>query len=70
MVLAQLALTAARTRPAILGGYYMLAQELGGLAAPLFGALAGIAGIASAFGAVSLAAALLSLLIVLVRGRP
>lgn len=59
----------AHRRGTILGGYYMLAQELGGLAAPLFGALAGVVGIASAFGAVSLGAASFSVLVVLARAR-
>lgn len=56
-------------RATILGGYYLLAQPLGGLAAPLLGALAGTVGIASAFGSVSLALAAGSALVLLAQRK-
>lgn len=40
----------AQRRATILGAYYMLSQELGGVAVPFLGVLAGAVGIASAFG--------------------
>jgi len=50
-------------RATTLGAYYLVAQELGGLAAPALGSLATAFGIAQAFGAVAVAAAILSGLI-------
>lgn len=40
----------AARRATVLGTYYLLAAEIGGLAAPALGALAGVTGIAPAFG--------------------
>ena len=45
-------LAPAHGRALVLGVYYTLGQEFGGLAAPLLGALAGLVGIESAFNAV------------------
>lgn len=56
-------------RGAVLGTYYTLAQPLGGVAAPLIGALAGAVGIATAFFLVTLAAAVLSIGVALARDR-
>ena len=52
-------------RATYLGGYYMLSQELGGLAAPLLGLLASAIGIGAAFGSIGTGLALLSALVVL-----
>lgn len=59
----------AHRRGTVLGSYYMLAQEVGGIAAPLFGALASAVGIAAAFSGLSIMAAILSVLVLLVRQR-
>lgn len=48
-------------RATTLGAYYFLAQELGGVVAPVLGAVAGVTGIAQAYSWVGLAAAILSL---------
>ena len=61
--------TPAHRRATVLGGYYLLVQELGGLAAPLLGALAGAVGIGAAFGSVSLALAACSALVLLLHRR-
>lgn len=47
-------------RATTLGAYYLVAQELGGFAAPILGAIAGELGIGRAFGVVGALAALLS----------
>ena len=59
----------AHRRATVLGSYYMLSQELGGLAAPFFGALAGVVGIAAAFSAATLSLAGLSVLVLLAHRR-
>ncbi len=59
----------AHRRATVLGSYYMLSQELGGLAAPFFGALAGVVGIAAAFSAATLGLAGLSVLVLLAHRR-
>jgi MFS family permease len=59
----------AHRRATYLGGYYMLSQELGGLAAPLLGLLASAVGIGAAFGSVSLSLTTLSVLVVLFQQR-
>jgi MFS transporter, FSR family, fosmidomycin resistance protein len=56
-------------RATVLGSYYMLSQELGGLGAPLLGFLAGAFGIAAAFSGTSLALAALSVLVLLIGRR-
>ncbi|MBA2449710.1 MAG: MFS transporter [Chloroflexi bacterium] len=55
-------------RATILGSYYMLSQELGGLGAPLLGLMAGALGIGAAYGSTALVLAALSV-VVLVIGR-
>jgi MFS family permease len=52
-------------RATILGGYYMLAQHSGGLAAPILGVLATTLGIGSAFGGVCIALTVLSIAAIL-----
>ena len=59
----------ANRRATMLGGYYMLSQELGGLAAPVLGLLAGTLGIATAFGSVTATLAALSGLVLLIQRR-
>jgi MFS family permease len=59
----------AHRRATVLGGYYMLSQELGGLAAPLLGVLAGLLGIAAAFNGATLAVTVLSVAVLLVYRR-
>lgn len=56
-------------RATTLGAYYLVAQELGGLAAPILGVLAGALGIAQAFGNVAVAATALSVLILFLHPR-
>lgn len=56
-------------RATVLGGYYMLSQELGGLAAPLLGLLAELVGIATAFSATTIGMSALSVLALLLRRR-
>jgi MFS family permease len=56
-------------RATILGSYYLLAQPLGGLAAPLLGSLAGAFGIAAAVGGVNTLLAFASLAVVLLQRR-
>lgn len=56
-------------RATVLGGYYLLSQELGGLAAPLLGVLASAIGIGSAYGGVAAGLAGVSLLVVLLHRR-
>lgn len=48
-------------RATVLGAYYLLSAEVGGLAAPALGVLAGIVGIGTAFGWVGIALTALSL---------
>lgn len=52
-------------RATTLGAYYLVAQELGGLAAPILGAAAGIMGIAQAFGAAGMGLTALSVLVLI-----
>jgi MFS family permease len=56
-------------RASVLGSYHMLSQELGGLAAPLLGLLAGLVGIGLAFESLCLALLVLSLAVLPVRRR-
>lgn len=56
-------------RATVLGSYYMLAQELGGFAAPLLGALAGLIGLAAAFSGAALAVTALSAIIVVIHRK-
>jgi MFS family permease len=50
----------AERRSTVLGSYYLLSQEVGGLAAPAFGLAAGAVGIANAFSGLGVLLALLS----------
>ena len=61
--------TPSHRRATIMGSYHMLAQELGGLAAPLLGVMAGLIGLGPAYSGVCLALALFSALVLLVRHR-
>jgi NNP family nitrate/nitrite transporter-like MFS transporter len=56
-------------RATILGGYYLLVQELGGIATPVVGVLAGAIGMGGAFMASSLALAAISAGVVLFHRR-
>jgi MFS family permease len=56
-------------RATTLGAYYLVAQELGGLAAPGLGVLAAAFGIAEAFGGVAIAAAGASLAVLAVQHK-
>jgi FSR family fosmidomycin resistance protein-like MFS transporter len=51
----------AERRGAVLGAYYLASQPIGGIATPLFGALAGAIGIAAAFSTIGLLLAAMSL---------
>ena len=55
-------------RGAVLGAYYLAAQPIGGIATPIFGAIAGVTGIAAAFSGVGLLLVAMSLVAV-VAGR-
>jgi MFS family permease len=59
----------AHRRATVMGGYYMLAQELGGVAVPVLGAAAGAVGIAAAFGSTCLGLAVLSVVVLLVQRK-
>ena len=52
-------------RGAVLGAYYLAAQPIGGIATPIFGAIAGVIGIAAAFSAIGLMLAAMSLVAVI-----
>lgn len=52
-------------RGAVLGAYYLAAQPIGGIATPIFGAIAGVVGIAAAFSGVGLLLVLMSVIAVL-----
>jgi MFS transporter, FSR family, fosmidomycin resistance protein len=56
-------------RATLLGGYYMLSQELGGLAAPALGFAAGAWGIGVAYGGATLGLAILSGAVLLLQRR-
>jgi MFS family permease len=55
----------AHRRGAVLGAYYLAAQPIGGIATPVFGAIAGVTGIAAAFSGVGLLLVAMSLIAVL-----
>ena len=55
-------------RGAVLGAYYLAAQPIGGIATPIFGAIAGVTGIATAFSGVGLLLVAMSVIAV-VAGR-
>jgi MFS family permease len=55
-------------RGAVLGAYYLAAQPIGGVATPIFGAIAGVTGIAAAFSGVGLLLVAMSIIAV-VAGR-
>jgi len=52
-------------RGAVLGAYYLAAQPIGGIATPIFGAIAGVTGIAAAFSGVALLLVAMSIVAVL-----
>jgi MFS family permease len=56
-------------RATVLGAYYFVGQELGGIAAPVLGALAAWFGIGQAFGVLALAAAIVSAVVLAVQHR-
>ena len=56
-------------RATVLGGYYMLSQELGGLAAPLLGVLAAVLGIGLAYTGTTIGLVGLSILVLLFRHK-
>src|SRR5207237_9850257 len=58
-----------RRRAMVMGSYYMLFQQLGGIAAPLLGVLAGLAGPGASFSSITLALAVGSVLVLLVHRR-
>jgi MFS family permease len=57
----------AHRRATVLGSYYLFAQEISGLGAPVLGLLAGLFGLAAAYGGVSLAMAVLSVVVLVAR---
>ncbi|HVR88778.1 MAG TPA: MFS transporter [Candidatus Limnocylindria bacterium] len=59
----------AERRGAVLGAYYLAAQPIGGIATPIFGAIAGVTGIAAAFSGVGLLLAAMSLVAVIAGRR-
>jgi FSR family fosmidomycin resistance protein-like MFS transporter len=59
----------AHRRATVMGGYYMLFQQLGGIAAPLLGLLAGIAGIGPTFQGITFGLALASVAVLLFHRR-
>jgi MFS transporter, FSR family, fosmidomycin resistance protein len=59
----------AERRATVMGGYYMLFQQLGGIAAPLLGVLAGIIGIGPTFGGITLCLAIASGLVLSVHRK-
>jgi MFS transporter, FSR family, fosmidomycin resistance protein len=56
-------------RAMVMGSYYMLYQQLGGVAAPLLGVLAGLVGIAATFGGITLALAVASVVVLLIHRK-
>jgi len=56
-------------RAMVMGSYYMLYQQLGGVAAPLLGVLAGLVGIAVTFGGITLALAVASVVVLLIHRK-
>jgi MFS family permease len=56
-------------RAVVMGGYYMLFQQLGGIAAPLLGVLAGLIGIGASFSGITLALAVASVAVLLVHRK-
>jgi FSR family fosmidomycin resistance protein-like MFS transporter len=56
-------------RATVMGGYYMLFQPLGGIAAPILGVIAGTIGLAAAFSSVTLAMTVVSAGVLLVHRR-
>ncbi len=59
----------AHRRGVTLGSYYMLSQELGGIAAPVLGLAAGAVGLAATFAAIALALTALSVAIAILSPR-
>ena len=55
----------AERRGAVLGAYYLAAQPIGGIATPIFGAIAGLTGIATAYSGVGLLLVAMSIIAVL-----
>jgi FSR family fosmidomycin resistance protein-like MFS transporter len=58
-----------RRRAMVMGSYYMLFQQLGGIAAPLLGVLAGLIGIGASFSVITLALAVASALVLVVHRK-
>jgi MFS family permease len=59
----------AARRATVMGGYYMLFQQLGGIAAPLIGVLAGLIGLGPTFHGITLGLAIGSAVVLLVHRR-
>ena len=59
----------AARRATVMGGYYMLFQQLGGVAAPLIGVLAGLVGIGPTFHGLTLGLAIGSAMVLLFHRR-
>lgn len=55
----------AHRRGAVLGAYYLAAQPIGGIATPIFGAIAGAVGIAAAFSGIGLLLVVMSIVAVI-----
>ncbi len=56
-------------RAIVMGGYYMMFQQLGGIAAPLLGVLAGLIGIGASFSGITLLLAVASVAVLLIHRR-
>ena len=56
-------------RATVMGGYYMLFQPLGGIAAPILGVIAGAIGLGAAFSSITLALTLVSAGVLLLHRR-
>jgi FSR family fosmidomycin resistance protein-like MFS transporter len=57
----------AHRRATVMGSYYLLVQQTGGVAAPMLGILAGAVGITAGYGGISLAMAAVSVIVLLVQ---
>jgi dipeptide/tripeptide permease len=56
-------------RAMVMGSYYMLFQQLGGVAAPLLGLLASLVGIAATFSAITFGLAISSVIVLLIHRK-
>jgi hypothetical protein len=59
----------AERRATTLGAYYLVAQELGGFAAPILGIVAGLVGMGQAFTTMGVLAAVMSVGVALVQHK-